>query len=259
MGYYGGFAPYVRVADRKKNAEREAAKLKKKGKVVRPVVITGRMIATTFWGKAWCDNIESYSHCENRLKRGRTYVRNGSVIDLTLTMGEVNALVSGSSVYKVKIKVTSIAADKWKLLVKECAGKIESLVELLQGKLSKNIMEIITRPSQGLFPHAKEIHLSCSCQDGTYMCKHVAATLYGVGARLDETPEDLFVLRNADYATLMAEASQSTLASTSIKEMKTLEGSDLSALFGIEMEDATILPEKKVIKKRLPKSSQKQK
>ena len=190
-------------------------------------------------GKAWCDNLESYSDYDNRLPRGRTYVRNGSVIDLNVAAGEINAMVSGSSIYKVKIIISSIVSNKWSGLVKECAGKIDSLIELLQGKFSKGIMEIITRPEKGLFPHPKEMKLNCSCPDYADMCKHVAAVLYGVGARLDERPEDLFLLRQADHAELIAQAGKTTLTQTiATKGSQTLENDDLSALFGIEMENA---------------------
>src|SRR5476649_2001227 len=112
MGWFGGYAPYVPVAERKKRATREVTKLKKKGQIIEPVILEGRTIAKTFWGKAWCTNLESYSDYENRLPRGRTYVRNGSVIDLQVTRGEIKATVSGSSIYKVKISISAIEARK---------------------------------------------------------------------------------------------------------------------------------------------------
>lgn len=235
---YGGFPPYVPVAERRRKAARAAEKLKKKGQIMQPVMLTGRAIANTFWGKAWCDNLESYSDYENRLPRGRTYVRNGSVIDLNVVAGEINAMVSGSSIYKVKITMSPIASDKWKNLVKECAGKIDSLIELLLGKFSKGIMEIITRPEKGLFPHPKEIKLNCSCPDYADMCKHVAAVLYGVGARLDAKPEELFLLRKADHSELISQAGKTTLTQKhATKGSHILASNDLSALFGIDIDD----------------------
>ena len=105
--------PYVPVAERKRKALRAAAKHAKKGTVLSPVVIAGRGIATTFWGKAWCDNLERYSDFANRLPRGRTYARNGSVIDLRIEAGAIHALVSGSSLYKVDLRVTPVTKAKW--------------------------------------------------------------------------------------------------------------------------------------------------
>jgi DNA-3-methyladenine glycosylase I len=233
---WGYYRPYVSVAKRKTQAARKAATLKKKGQILKPVIIEGRTIAKTFWGKAWCDNLESYSDYENRLPRGRTYVRNGSVIDLQVNNGEISALVSGSSIYKINISISSIISNKWKNLVSECSGKIESLIELLQGKFSKGVMEIITHPEKGLFPHPKEIKLSCSCPDWADMCKHVAAVLYGIGARLDERPEELFLLRQADHFELLAKASITTLKIQSDHDAPSIADSDLSALFGIEIE-----------------------
>jgi uncharacterized Zn finger protein len=231
-----GYPPYVRVAERKKKAAKKVASLIKKGHIVNPIIIEGRAIAKTFWGKAWCKHLESYSDYENRLPRGRTYVRNGSVIDLKLKSGEIRALVSGSSIYTVMIKIDSISAQKWKNLVKECAGKIESLIELLQGKFSKGVMEVITHKERGLFPDFEDIKLDCSCYDYADMCKHVAAVLYGVGAHLDECPEDLFLLRKTNHADLIAMAGSSDLSEGSSNQNATQLTGDLSALFGIEIE-----------------------
>jgi uncharacterized Zn finger protein len=202
--YYNGWAPYVPVAKRRRQAAREMEKLRKKGHPVAPVIIQGRTIVTTFWGKAWCDNLESYHDYENRLPRGRTYVRNGSVVDLQITAGEVTAMVSGSSIYKVKVSIGEVGNKQWASICKDCAGGIDSLVELLQGRLSNGVMERICRQSGGLFPKPAEIRFSCSCLDHASMCKHVAAVLYGVGARLDEQPQLLFRLRAVDENDLVA-------------------------------------------------------
>ena len=138
--YDGGWARYVPVAERRRKAEREMAKLRKKGTVISPVTIEGKQIAATFWGKAWCDNLESYHDYENRLPRGRTYVRNGSVVDLQIAPHEVTARVSGSSVYSVKVTIAEVAKAQWKSICADCAGGIDSLVELLQGRFSKGVM-----------------------------------------------------------------------------------------------------------------------
>src|ERR1700689_1324941 len=199
MGYGGyGWRPYVSVAERRRNAAREMEKRKKKGQLVSPVIVEGRTIVETFWGKAWCENLERYSDFANRLPRGRTYVRNGSVIDLQIAPGAIKALVSGSSVYTVEIKVAPVGKARWKSICTDCAGTIDSLVELLQGKLSKSVMERVCRQQSGLFPSPREIELSCSCPDWADMCKHVAAVMYGIGARLDQQPDLIFLLHNLD-------------------------------------------------------------
>ena len=167
---------------------RELEKRRKKGLPVSPIVIDGRTIARTFWGKAWCDNLESYSDYENRLPRGRTYVRNGSVVHLEIKPGKITAIVSGSELYEVEITISPCPTRTWKRVKSECAGQIGSLVELLQGKLSKSVMDVVTRHNDGLFPKPAEIEMKCSCPDWAGMCKHVAAVMYGVGARLDESP-----------------------------------------------------------------------
>ena len=241
MGYdgYGGWRPYKSVAKRRREAARKVAALKKKGRDVDPVSIEGRKIARTFWGKAWCDNLESYSDYANRLPRGRTYVRNGSVIDLRINRGEVRALVSGSSIYEVAIRIEAAAKDRWRDLTGKCAGNIDSVVELLAGKFSKGVMEILARPDTGLFPAPGEITLTCSCLDWATMCKHVAAVLYGIGARLDHAPEMLFVLRDVDHMDLVADAGSSgALATiTGTSKGQVLDAGDLSDIFGIDLDE----------------------
>src|SRR5215208_73641 len=239
---YGGWAPYVPVAERRKKAEREMAKLRKKGHPVAPVRIEGRTIATTFWDKAWCDNLESYRDYENRLPRGRTYVRNGSVVDLQIAPREVAAIVSGSKIYNVKISIGEVGPARWKTLCANCSGGIDSLVELLQGRFSKAVMERLCRQDTGLFPRPSEIRFTCSCSDYASMCKHIAAVLYGVGARLDESPELLFRLRAVDETELLSDLGNA-LPDTGTKRdtAQTLIDNDLAALFGLDMEDSEAL------------------
>ena len=237
---YFQWRPYVSVAERRRKAERAAASYKKKtGRTLSPVAAAHGAIAKTFWGKAWCDNLERYSDYSNRLPRGRSYVRNGSVIDLRIAAGEVSAQVMGSDLYQVKVNIAAVPKTRWTALGGDCAGSIDSLVELLQGRLSKGVMERICRPQTGLFPSPKEIKLNCSCPDWAAMCKHVAAVLYGVGARLDEQPELLFTLRKVDAKDLVARAGAGLpLAKKAPAAGKMLDQSKLAEVFGIEMADA---------------------
>ena len=227
---------YVPVASRRLQAMRELAALKKKGHRASPVVIEGRKIATTFWGKAWCDNLERYSDYANRLPRGRTYVRNGSVVDLQIAPGTVTAMVSGSDLYRIEVKVAAVPKARWTAVCRDCAGAIDSLVELLQGRFSQGVMTRICHEKTGLFPSPAEIEFTCSCPDWASMCKHVAAVLYGIGARLDEKPDLLFALRKVDHQDLIARAGKG-LARTGKgpKAGKVLDAGDLSEMFGIEM------------------------
>jgi len=236
-----GFKPYVSAGSRRALAARELAKLKKKkGRTVAPVVIEGRTIAATFWGEAWCDNLERYSDFANRLPRGRTYVRNGSVVDLQVGPGRVTALVSGSTIYEVNVTVGPVPAARWNAICKDCSGAIDSLIELLQGRFSKGVMTRLCDEKTGLFPSPKEILFTCSCPDSASMCKHVAAVLYGIGARLDHQPELLFTLRKVDREDLIANAGASlSKARKRPASAKVLAHDDLSEMFGIEMAPAT--------------------
>ena len=239
MSYYG-YPPYVPVAERRKKAEKVAAKMQKKGVVLTPVIGGRGSIAKTFWGKAWCENLECYSDYANRLPRGRTYIRNGSVIDLKIAEGKVQAQVMGSSLYQVAVSVLPVAIPQWQAISADCAGSIATLVELLQGRLSKAVMERICTPKTGLFPAPKEISFTCNCPDWADMCKHVAAVLYGIGVRLDEQPDLLFSLRRVDAKELVAQAGAGLPKNKKAPATtKVLDASLLADVFGIEMADAT--------------------
>ena len=238
--YAGFYKPYVPVAARRANAAKAASKLQKNGKKIAPVIIEGRAIAKTFWGKAWCANLEAYSDYANRLPRGRTYARNGSVIDLQIDSGCISALVQGSSLYKTTVTIDPLDSGRWKAFLNAATGQVTNLLDLLQGRLSKELLGSIAARDTGLFPSPKEIKLGCSCPDWADMCKHVAAVLYGVGARLDDSPELFFTLRGVDMQDLLAAAGES--AAAPLGESASLDEGDLSALFGVEIESATPAP-----------------
>lgn len=239
MDYDLYYRPYVSVAERRRKAEKVLAKLRKQGRKVEPVCPTGRKPAVTFWGKAWCDNLESYSDFENRLPRGTSYLRNGQVLDLQVDAGKVEALVQGTELYRVRVAIAPLPEGRWKPLVEECAGKIDSVIELLRGKLSKAVMEVLVDRERGLFPSPREISLECSCPDYADMCKHLAAALYGIGTRLDEKPELLFTLRQVHLEELVARAGQAQSMLATPADARILDSNDLSSLFGIELEGPT--------------------
>jgi len=233
---------YVSVAEKRRQAEKILAKLRKQGQSVAPVAIEGRKIAKSFWGQSWCTNLERYSDYAYRLPRGRSYVRNGFVVDLQIAKGEITARVSGSELYDVKVTIASVKSARWKGICRDCAGTIDSLVELLQGRLAKGVMDRVCREGDGLFPSPGEIKLSCSCPDWADMCKHVAAVLYGVGARLDEKPQLLFLLRGVDENELLAGAGEDLpLSKAAPSAAKMLDDSEVAALFGLEMDETANL------------------
>lgn len=237
------YKPYVPVAKRRANASRQIAAMKKRGEVIEPVAAAtprGR-IAVSFWGQAWCEHLESFSDFTNRLPRGRTYLRNGSVMHLGIRPGTIDALVMGSELYRQSIRIDPLPAAQWEALKQRCQGRIGSLIELLQGSISREIMAVVTDRDTGLFPRPEEIHLGCDCPDWAHLCKHLAAVLYGVGARLDTAPELLFTLRGVDQSELI----QSDMAAFSDagkrSSRRTLPASALSEVFGIDI-DAEDLP-----------------
>ncbi|MCX6348397.1 MAG: SWIM zinc finger family protein [Candidatus Aureabacteria bacterium] len=240
MGWYYGWKPYVPVAARRARARKKLAKLSKKGLSLSPVEIRGRKIASTFWGEAWCGHLEKFSDYENRLPRGRSYVRNGSVCHLEIAEGAVKAMVSGSELYRVEVKIKKLPKEKWRRVKARCEGQIGSILELLQGRISRSVMAVVTDRDHGLFPLPREIEMKCSCPDWAVMCKHVAAVLYGVGARLDQSPELLFLLRGVDHGELIVSGAEMAAAAAAAPAggkggRRRLDSGDLERVFDIEL------------------------
>ena len=248
-GDVGYFRPYVSVAKKKALGARELAKLMKKAKrAPEPVVLAGgrRQVATTFWGKAWCENLERYADFANRLPRGRTYVRNGSVLDLAVGRGQVVAYVAGSELYTVTVAIAPLAKARWKRVVSRCTGRIGSLVGLLRGELSADVLAVLCDAKEGLFPEPREISLDCSCPDWAGVCKHVAAVLYGVGSRLDTRPELFFVLRQVDQTELISSATSGAVSRRPRKGgAKQLAAGKLADVFGIDIVDEAPTPRRR--------------
>lgn len=249
MAYYGyggwGFHPYVPVAERRARAARELAKIARKtGRAAEPLVLERgrRAIVTTFWGKAWCDNLARYGDYANRLPRGRSYVRNGSVVDLTIAPGEIHARVAGSELYTVRIEIARMAKTRWRAVVARCTGRIGSLVGLLRGELSADVLAMLCDTQRGIFPEPREIAMRCSCPDWAGVCKHVAAVLYGVGARLDRRPELFFTLRQVDQAELIGAATTGAVARSAATMANRIADSKLAEVFGIELDESVDAP-----------------
>lgn len=235
------FPTRVPVAALRSHAQLRLSQLRHKGRTVAPVVVEGREIATTFWGKSWCDNLERYSDFANRLPRGRSYVRSGAVVDLSISPGVVTALVSGSELYEVRIEVTALPPKRWRSVSRDVSGAIDSVIELLQGRLSDAVMRRLCVEGTGLFPSPREIRFQCTCPDAAYMCKHVAAVLYGIGARLDREPGLLFTLRQVNETDLVGGAGTKAAAAL-VGRRRGSSGSrrmapdvSLSEVFGIDL------------------------
>jgi uncharacterized Zn finger protein len=228
-----GFVPYVSADERRRRAARHAAALRNAS----PIVIDGRKIVETFWGESWCRNLERYSDFANRLPRGRSYVRGGAVVDLRIQPGRVEALVSGSDLYQVSVQVAAVQKKRWQAICRDTAGAIDSVIELLQGRLSTSVMTRLCQEGTGLFPAPKEIQFSCSCPDFAWMCKHVAAVLYGIGARFDRDPALLFVLRQVNETDLVGSAGsvRRLVKRSAAASRKTVDDAVLADVFGLDI------------------------
>ena len=251
-GYFG-WAPRKSAAARRADSARRIRDATARGKAMSPVEITGRTIARTFWGKAWCDNLERYRDFAYRLERGRSYLRSGSVIDLQIGAGKIEAKVSGSSLYDVAIDIDAVKSDAWRAIRSDCAGSIGSRVDLLAGKLSDAVMTRLCADRIGLFPAPSAIRFTCSCPDYAIMCKHVAAAMYGVGARFDRAPELLFTLRRVSVDDLVT-AALSELPAQRPGTARVLAAGGLAAMFGIELADSAAPPEPKPARRPTPRS-----
>ena len=225
-------------AELKQKADISVSNAKKKGNVLEPVVIHGRAIAKSWWGSSWCENLERYADYENRLDRGKRYVRTGSVIDLKIEKGRLSARVQGTrrTPYKIEVRISPLSEEKCQAIIEKCGRKIQNLEELLKGSFPEELKELFLGQG-GLFPTPKEIAFSCSCPDWALMCKHVAAVLYGVGARLDETPSLFFTLRGIEMERFIdvtiANRVEAMLANADQPSERIMDSADITSLFGI--------------------------
>lgn len=241
MRVFYGYPKYVSVAEREEKALQTVAKLKKSRPDLAPVSLQNNSLARTWWAKAWNKNLESYADYAYRIGRGRSYVRHRAVVHLKLETGRIEALVQGSErlPYEVQVHIKPLAKETWSALVDSCAGQIDSLAELIEGRFPKALSELFTSKGSGLFPTPEEIRMSCSCPDGAHMCKHVAAAMYSIGVRLDENPNLLFSLRGVEIealiSTAISEKSERMLKKSGRRSARVLDD-DVSSLFGIELE-----------------------
>jgi uncharacterized Zn finger protein len=257
MSRYGyGFPKYVSVGEKRAKAEKKLKQLKKKNPDIAPIQIQGTRLAVSWWGISWNKNLEGYADFSNRIGRGRSYVRHGAVLDLKITEGKIFSLVQGAfaSPYKVEISIKKLKPSVWKTIIRKCRGKIDSLGALIDGRLPKVMEALLTDPENGIFPSPTEIHFSCSCPDLALMCKHVAATLYGVGTRLDQDPSLFFTLRGVNMDDLVSqavkkEADELLQRARRKTSQRIIKDADLSSAFGIDMEDRPT-PSLPVLKKK---------
>jgi len=254
---YWEYPRYVSVAEKRAKAEKKLKQLRKKNPDIKPVVIEGTAIAKTWWGKSWNKNLELYADFSNRIGRGRSYVRHGAVLDLQIKPGKITSLVQGSTSrpYSVSVDIKAMHKQTWRNIKKECRGKLDSMQKLIAGKFPRALSEMFTAKGSGLFPAPEEIAFSCSCPDSAYMCKHVTATLYGIGARLDEDPGLFFSLRKINVKDLISQAVKESAADllkkAETKTLRVMDASDLSDVFGIDLDEGIALdvPDKKPVKK----------
>lgn len=236
---FSDFPEYVSVSERRLRAEQAARTLADAGETLTPVRASAKGIATSVWGRAWCRHLEHYSDYASRLPRGRSYLRNGCVLDLSLQRGQIHAKVQGTRLYEIEIRCQELDPEHWSTVRQSCQGSIDSLLDLLQGQLTPAVMQVITDPERGIFPQPHEIRLSCTCPDWADMCKHVAAVLYGVAIRLDTDPAALFLLRGVNHHELLLDAVNKGLEAHD--QTSALVDADLGAMFGIDLEDDAIL------------------
>jgi len=243
---YGNYPPYVSVAEKRAKIEKKIKQLRKKNPNLRPVIIEGRSLARTWWGKSWNKNLERYADYTNRIERGRNYVRHLAVVDLQIAAGHVTALVQGSrgKPYQVEITINKMPQQNWDRITLECQSKLSSLPDLLAGKFPKELQEMLMLQGKGLFPTPEEISFDCNCPDWADMCKHIAAVLYGIGTRLDEEPALFFTLRQVNVEDLIGQAVQdktvSILKGKSRTGRKVIADDKLADVFGIDMDDFDI-------------------
>ncbi|MDD4077356.1 MAG: SWIM zinc finger family protein [Bacilli bacterium] len=238
------FYKYVSIAEQKTYAANSIKRLEKSLKrSLEPIVLPTSKLAASWWGIMWNKNLERYATYSNRIGRGKSYVRNGLVIDLQIISGQVNAYVQGTkkTPYKVTITIDKIDEKMVESIKKQCQGKLDTLDQLLEGKFSKELAAIFMLQGAGLFPEPEEIDLRCSCPDWTDCCKHVSAVLYGIGSKLDINPLLFFTLRGIDIDDFLRDVIQNKTAAVlekgkACQSNRIIKNADIDYLFDISLD-----------------------
>lgn len=219
--------PRLKAADLERLAQQHREQLAAAGVELHPVVSRSRKLATSFWGSAWMRRL---SVCEAGglcLAPGRTLLRHGCVLDVRVTPGRAEALVSADELYEVELRLSPPEEEQVEHLATLCAGKIDTLLSLLEGRVDEALLQQLCDPENGLLPDARDWHISCSCPDWAEPCPHAAAVMYALGVLLDSQPELLFTLRSIDPAVLIRRPQQATAC---------FDAASLSATFGIDLD-----------------------
>jgi uncharacterized Zn finger protein len=238
MPRYGEYWDYVSSEEKKERTKKAIQKLSKVRKLL-PVISNSRAIAVTWWGKSWIRNLEGYADYSSRLQRGRTYVRTGAVIDLSIESGRITALVTGSKSdpYEVSITIAPLITRTKKQLVGKCRSALTSLTALLTGEFPADLEKSFLARGDGLFPSPREINFDCTCPDWADMCKHVAASLYGTSVRLDEKPELFFILPGMQVedfvGSVIEEETRDVKEKARVRTSRILSAQDSRRLFGL--------------------------
>ena len=132
MSFYGfkrEWPRYISVAEKQEKILSLVWSLRKKGQRINPIFIENGIICRTPWAKTWCKHLEGCGFETQRLSRGRSYLRHGSVLNLEIHSGIITALVSGSSLYKVNIKIGPLLANQWHAFLQNCTESTETVIE----------------------------------------------------------------------------------------------------------------------------------
>ncbi len=223
--------------EQKEHLQRQIDRRLKRGETLQVLTAPSgsKKLCTTFWGQAWCRNLEAYQVYDARLPRGRSCLRQGKLFNLDISAGRISALVAGADLYEASVHIQPLSQERWQEITHAATSRAPSMLDLLAGRLGDDLMQLLTDPEHGLFPSPKEIRFDCSCPDYADLCEHTAAVLYGTGLKLDADPALLFTLRQVAPAALLA-STGSTVASALPDTGGDLSGSDLSALFGIDLQ-----------------------
>lgn len=239
MSYYGDYGYYETKAEKRRKIEEKLVRLRKNYSNVTPVTIEGSDLAKSWWGKAWCTNLESYADYKSRLSRGKNYVKQGAVLDLKIEEGRVQSKISGSGskIYDCEIHIERVSDERVQKILEHCQNKISTLDALLTGDFSEELLELFQDKSYGLFPSPDEISLQCNCLDVAYMCKHLAATLYAIGAKFDDDPLFFFELRQIESENLIQKSVEKKLENMLVnvgkKTDRSMDVSKISDVFGL--------------------------
>lgn len=176
----------------------------------------------TAWGQRFLQALEQGLE-PKRLARGRQYSASHRVPDWAWTGGHLrfSGKNRGTAYYGMNepirfeghIEISPLPGCLWQAVIPELGNQAGFIARLLLNEIPDSLESHLQARGHSLIPgrYGEDLQATCSCPETESPCRHVAAVLVALAARIDQTPLLLFELRGLNRATLAARLEDTVL------------------------------------------------